>query len=103
MRIKSNALATCHAINVALWAVLMSARMPQEIVRSKSAKSMNNCGKGSGTNLEKHFPRHQSNPSANWNASSYLDQLLAENRRLKEQSVTSADAAEVNGPPNTER
>ncbi|KAJ5102709.1 Major facilitator superfamily domain general substrate transporter [Penicillium argentinense] len=29
----------------------------------------------------------------------YLDQLLAENRRLKEQSVTSADATEANDPP----
>lgn len=34
---------------------------------------------------------------------SYLDQLLAENRRLKEQSVTSADAAEALDRPNTER
>lgn len=56
-----------------------------------------------GDNSGKAFAAHQSNRSANWNASSYLDQLLAENRRLKEQSVTSADAAEVNDPPNTER
>ncbi|CEJ61787.1 hypothetical protein PMG11_10306 [Penicillium brasilianum] len=33
----------------------------------------------------------------------YLDQLLAENRRLKEQSVTSADATEASGRPHTER
>ncbi|KAJ5585471.1 Major facilitator superfamily domain general substrate transporter [Penicillium hispanicum] len=35
--------------------------------------------------------------------SSYLDRLLAENRRLKDQSVTSADGTEVNDPPNAER
>lgn len=35
--------------------------------------------------------------------SSYLDQLLAENRRLKEQSVTSADGTEANDPPHAER
>ncbi|KAJ5739950.1 Major facilitator superfamily domain general substrate transporter [Penicillium manginii] len=35
--------------------------------------------------------------------SNYLDQILAENRRLKEQSVTSADAADVNEPPRAER
>ncbi|KAJ5160693.1 transcriptional regulator family: Fungal Specific TF [Penicillium canariense] len=35
--------------------------------------------------------------------SSYLDQLLAENRRLKEQSVTSGDATEESGPQHTER
>ncbi|KAJ5987828.1 transcriptional regulator family: Fungal Specific TF [Penicillium waksmanii] len=33
----------------------------------------------------------------------YLDQILAENRRLKEQSVTSADGAGVNEPPQAER
>ncbi|KAJ5908884.1 Major facilitator superfamily domain general substrate transporter [Penicillium taxi] len=34
---------------------------------------------------------------------SYLDQLLAENQRLKELSVTSADVTEMNDPPNLER
>ncbi|KAJ5088337.1 Major facilitator superfamily domain general substrate transporter [Penicillium angulare] len=33
----------------------------------------------------------------------YLDQLMAENQRLKEQSVTSADATEAQDPPHTER
>lgn len=34
---------------------------------------------------------------------SYLEQLVAENRRLKEQSVASADVAEASGPTNAER
>ncbi|KAJ5721038.1 Major facilitator superfamily domain general substrate transporter [Penicillium malachiteum] len=33
---------------------------------------------------------------------SYLEQLVAENRRLKEQSVTSADATETRDPPQAE-
>ncbi|KAJ5590003.1 transcriptional regulator family: Fungal Specific TF [Penicillium hetheringtonii] len=33
----------------------------------------------------------------------YLDQILAENRRLKEQSVTSADAVEANDPQQAEK
>jgi hypothetical protein len=48
-------------------------------------------------------PAPQSKSSANWDRFSYLDQLLAENQRLKEQSVTSAEAAEANDAPDTER
>jgi hypothetical protein len=34
---------------------------------------------------------------------SYLDQILAENQRLREQSVTSAQVAEANDPTHSER
>jgi hypothetical protein len=34
---------------------------------------------------------------------SYLDQILAENQRLREQSVTSAQVAEANDPTRSER
>lgn len=102
MRIKLNAPAICHVASVVPWDALMSAFMPQGTVRSRLAKSMSNPRAAKGEPW-KDVPACQPENSTKWNRSSYLDQLLAENRRLKEQSVTSAEAAEANDTPDIER
>ena len=79
----------------------MSALMPRGTARSRLAKGMINL-KAARRNLGS-MSRRVNLELALMKPCSYLDQLLLENRRLKEQSVTSADAAEAMDPPNTER